>query len=86
MSNRPPVKVHLWSGLRAVADGHETVEVEAKTVGEILTGLVAAHPGLADAIEAGVSVSVDGRIITSGLMEAVEPDSEVFLMQRLKGG
>lgn len=86
MNDRSPVKVHLWSGLRGIADGHETVEVVASTVGEILTGLVVAYPGLEDAIEAGVSVSVDGRIITSGLMEAVQPDSEVFLMQRLKGG
>lgn len=86
MSDRSLVRVHLWSGLRAVADGHESVEVKASTVGEVLTGLVTAYPGLEDAIEAGVSVSVDGRIITSGLMETVRPDSEVFLMQRLKGG
>ncbi len=80
------VEVNLWSGLRALADGKASVEVEAKTVGEVLSGLVAAHPGLHDAIEAGVSVSVDGRIIVSGLSEPVKPDSEVYLMQRLKGG
>jgi len=80
------VEVNLWSGLRALADGKSVVEVEATNVGEVLSALVAAYPGLEDPIEAGVSVSVDGRIITSGLMESVQPDSEVFLMQRLKGG
>jgi molybdopterin synthase sulfur carrier subunit len=80
------VDVHLWSGLRALADGKESVAVEASTVGEVLSGLVAAHPGLQDAIDAGVSVAVDGRIIASGLTEPVKPDSEVYLMQRLKGG
>jgi molybdopterin synthase sulfur carrier subunit len=80
------VEVNLWSGLRALADGKDKVEVDASTVGEVLTGLVAAHPGLQDAIDAGVSVAVDGRIIASGLTEPVKPDSEVFLMQRLKGG
>jgi len=80
------VEVTLWSGLRALADGRDTVEVEAKTVGEILTGLVTAHPGLEDAIEAGVSVAVDGRIIVNTMSEPVGPDSEVYLMQRLKGG
>jgi len=80
------VEVTLWSGLRALAEGRETVEVEAKTVGEILTGLVAAHPGLEDAIEAGVSVAVDGRIIVNTMNEPVGPDSEVYLLQRLKGG
>ena len=80
------VKVNLWSGLRALADGNSVVEVSATTVGEVLSGLVAAYPGLEDAIETGVSVSVDGRIIVSGLTEPVSDASEVFLMQRLKGG
>ncbi len=83
---RAMVEVRLWSGLRALADGHEVVAVEAATVGEVLSGLVTAYPGLADAIEAGVSVAVDGRIIASALDEPVRPDSEVYLMQRLKGG
>ena len=80
------VEVNLWSGLRALADGKDKVEVEAATVGEVLTGIVAAYPGLEDAIEAGVSVAVDGRIIVNTLSEPVQPDSEVYLMQRLKGG
>lgn len=80
------VEVNLWSGLRALADGQETVEVDGATVGEILTGLVAAYPGLQDAIDAGVSMAVDGRIIASGLTEPVRPGSEVYLLQRIKGG
>ena len=80
------VEVNLWSGLRAFADGKEKVEIEAKNVGEVLRGLVEEYPALEDIIDAGVSVAVDGRIIASGLTEPVKPDSEVWLMQRLKGG
>ena len=80
------VEVHLWSGLRAFADGQESVEIEAETVGEVLSALAAAYPALQATIEAGVSVAVDGRIIASGLTEPVRPDSEVYLLQRLKGG
>ena len=80
------VEVNLWSGLRALTGGADTVEVEAETVGEVLKGLVAVHPELAGPIEAGVSVVVDGRVIASSLTEPVRPDSEVYLMQRLKGG
>ncbi len=80
------VEVNLWSGLRALAEGHDKVEIDATNVGEILDGLVRAYPALEPAIEAGVSVAVDGRIIASGLTEPVNPDSEVYLMQRLKGG
>lgn len=80
------VEVNLWSGLRPLADGRDRVEVEAGTVREMLAGLVAAYPGLEPAISAGVSVAIDGRIVTGGLNEAVSPDSEVFLLQRIKGG
>jgi molybdopterin converting factor small subunit len=80
------VEVTLWSGLRDFADGQTTVEIEAKNVGEVLSGLVAAYPGLEPTIEAGVSVAVDGKIIASSLTEPVHPDSEVYLLQQLKGG
>ncbi|MDE2913406.1 MAG: MoaD/ThiS family protein [Paracoccaceae bacterium] len=80
------VDVVLWGSLRPFADGQEIVSVEGATVGDVLAGLVAAHPGLKPQIDAGVSVAVDGRIISSALGEPVRPDSEVVLMQRLKGG
>ncbi|MFC3614456.1 MoaD/ThiS family protein [Lutimaribacter marinistellae] len=80
------VEVHLWSGLRRFAEGREAVEVEAATVGQMLDALKRDYPGLAEPIEAGVSVSVDGRIIASDLTEPVASDSEVYLMQRLRGG
>ncbi len=86
MIDRPIVKVHLWSGLRAFTGGQEVVEVQAQTVGEVISGLVAAHPGLADIVESGVSVAVDGKVIASALNEPVRPENEIWLMQRLKGG
>ncbi|MFV0514057.1 MAG: MoaD/ThiS family protein [Jhaorihella sp.] len=79
-------EVHLWSALRALADGNESVNVEASTVGGVLKALAARYPALQEPIDAGVSVAVDGRIIASALNEPVLPDSEVYLMQRIKGG
>ena len=80
------VKVHLWSGLRAFAENRETVEVEASTVGEMLDRLAETYPGLEETLQTGVSVAVDGRIFAQGHTEPIKPDSEVYLMQRLKGG
>ena len=80
------VDVVLWASLRPFADNRETVSLEASTVGELLRKLVMAYPGLEPHIDAGVSVAIDGRIIASGLTEPVNPDSEVVLLQRLKGG
>jgi molybdopterin converting factor small subunit len=80
------VEVNLWSGLRHVTGGETVVEVEGATVGQVLDALVAAHPGLAPFIEAGVSVAVDGEIITGDRLAEVPEGAEVFLLQRLKGG
>jgi molybdopterin synthase sulfur carrier subunit len=79
-------KVHLWASLRRFADGQEVVEVDAATVGQMMDALEQAHPGLGPAIKAGLSVAVDGEVIANNRAAAVKPDSEVFLLQRLKGG
>ncbi len=80
------VEVNLWSGLRRVTDGAKVVEVEGETVGALLDALVERHPGLAPFIEAGVSVAVDGEIITGNRHAPVPAGAEVYLMQKLKGG
>lgn len=80
------VAVNLWSGLRSFAGGKDVVEVEGNTIGQVLDALVTAYPGLGDVVENGVSVAVDGRIIASDLTHPISPDSDVFLMQRLRGG
>jgi hypothetical protein len=79
------VKVHLWSGLRRFTDGVEVVQVQANTVGQMLDGLVAAHPGLGPVIATGVSVSIDG-VLTASRFGAVSTANEIYLIQRIKGG
>lgn len=80
------VEVHLWSGLRALTGGLEVVEVEATDTGEMLRALTRAHPQLQAPIDAGVSVTINGRVIASGLTEPIPDGAEVYLMQRLRGG
>ena len=86
MTYKPLIKVHLWSGLRTLAEGQEAVEVRAATVGQMLDALVAAHPALEEPIDAGVSVSIDGKIYAQGLTEPVDETHEIYLLQRIKGG
>ena len=80
------VEVNLWSGLRKYADGQEKVDVEGENVGQLLNNLVKAYPDLEPFIDAGVSVAIDGRIIARDLTAEILPDSEVYLLQQLKGG
>ena len=83
---RPLIAVHLWSGLRSLVDGQEVIEVRAATIGQMLDALVKDHPALGDAVEAGVSVSIDGKIYAQNLTQPVEEGQEIYLLQRIKGG
>lgn len=83
---KPLVQVHLWSGLRALADGQDIVALRASTIGQMLDALVSEYPALEDAVEAGVSVSIDGKIYAQNLTEPVSEANEIYLLQRIKGG
>lgn len=80
------VEVQLWSGLKEVTGGDTQVTVEGASVGAVLDALVAAHPGLAPFITAGVSVAVDGEIVNGDRSAPVPEGAEVVLMQQIKGG
>ena len=79
------VEINLWSGLRRFAGDQVVSSVVGGTVREILDALVTAHPALLPVIKAGVSVSVNGQIVTN-MSAAVHPLDEVYLIQRIKGG
>lgn len=78
--------VHLWSGLRRLVGGAETVTVQAVTVGQMFDALIAAHPGLEPVIKAGVSVVIDGEVTSGGRNLALRDENEIYLIQRIKGG
>ncbi|MEZ5798843.1 MAG: MoaD/ThiS family protein [Paracoccaceae bacterium] len=80
------VEVNLWAGLRRLTDGALVVTVEAATVGQMLDALVRAHPALEPELKGSVTIALDGEVITGGRNTPVRPDSEVYLLQRLKGG
>ncbi|MFA9232441.1 MAG: MoaD/ThiS family protein [Microgenomates group bacterium] len=79
------VKLNLWSGLRRFAADQTEITVEARTLRVLLAALIAAHPALAPAIKAGVSVSLNGDIVID-LSTKISDADEIFLIQRIKGG
>jgi molybdopterin converting factor small subunit len=78
--------VLIWSSLRSHTGGQANLQIEAKTVRQLLDKLVDAHPGLKPQIQRGVSVSIDGVIYRDGWLETLNPDSEVVLLPRMVGG
>ncbi|MFW6093895.1 MAG: MoaD/ThiS family protein [Pseudomonadota bacterium] len=71
--------------LLSVTAGEREVDVEAGNVRELLEALEARFPGSRDALGRS-AVAIDGQIYQDAFLEALEPDSEVFFMQRIEGG
>lgn len=80
------VKLHLWSGLRRFTDGALVISLEAKTVGQMMDGLLVEYPSLAPILQAGVSVVIDGDVSPIKRSREISEDNEIYLIQQMKGG
>ncbi len=78
--------VRLWGSVRPLADGKESLELDAKTIGELLKKLVEAHPGLEPVAAEGIAVSIDGILYQNSHNQPIPAGSEVYLLPQLKGG
>lgn len=78
--------------LRKLTDGTEQVDVEGRTVGEVVDNLEARYPGIraklceGDDLKPGLTVAVGSEMSNLGLLERVEPDSEVHFLPAIGGG
>lgn len=80
------VKVGIWGSLRPLAGGEAEVEVEARTVRDLLDRLAERHPGLKPQLDRGVAVSINGQIYRDAWFQPVPDGAEVFILPRLAGG
>jgi len=80
------VQVVLWGSLRAAADGHAELDVEASNIKQLFSVLGEQYPGLKSAIEQGVSVSIDGQIYNDDWFHPIAAETEIYLLPRLAGG
>lgn len=79
-------RVFLSGELRAAAGGAESLSLDARNVRELIDALTRSHPDLAPHFTAGLAVAIDGEIFPDGTFEALEPDSEVHFLPRVRGG
>lgn len=76
----------LPAPLREVAGGQERVRIEAHTIRELLRRLRESFPDMAEILDSGPAVSIDGEIIADPFLEELEPDSEVHFLPQIGGG
>ena len=78
--------------LRSLAGDHGVLDVDGATVREVVESLVERYPSLRERLLAdgqlpgNMSVAIDGEVSTLGLLDHLEPDSEVHFVPAISGG
>ena len=80
------VQVSLTGALRLAADGHASIDIEARTIGELITTLVEQFPDMSEVLEEGIAVAIDGVIYRDDWTQRIPNGAQVFLMPRIAGG
>ena len=81
--------VFIPHALRPFAAGQESVEVAGSTVREVVNNLdPALRAALLDGtrLKSNLAVAVDGAVAPMGLLERVEPNSEIHFVAAISGG
>ena len=80
------VRVKIWGSLRALVDGRAYLEVDAKTLKDVIDEIEKNEPALRPQLQRGVSFSVDGLIYSDSWCVPLSGDEEVVMLPRLVGG
>lgn len=81
-------RVILTGSLRELAGAHGAgaIEIDAANVRELLRALEARVPGIGERVERGLSIAIDGDIVSDPLLEPIGPDSEIHFLPPIQGG
>ena len=78
-------KVVFPDHLLTNTEGTRELEVECKNFRALVRALEAKWPGIEDVLSK-TAVAIDGQIYQDAWLEPIQPNSEVFFMQRIEGG
>lgn len=80
------MKVSLSGPLREAAGGLASIELEAKTIHELMARLVDRYPKMEEHMAQGIAVAIDGTIYRDNWDTPIPEGSEVYLLPRIVGG
>ena len=79
-------KVFLGSNLKYLTNGVEELEVEATSVKSLIAILDFQFPGIADALDSGFALAIDGEVIANPGYEKLKDVMEVRFLSPMQGG
>ena len=80
------IKVLLGSNLKNFTNGVAEPELEASSIKSLITEMDRRCQGIADALESGFALAIDGEVIANPGYEKLEEASEVRFLSPLQGG
>jgi len=84
--------VYIPPLMRSLTGGVEQLDVPGETVRQVVAELERRYPGIrerlcdGDELRSGIAVAVDGNITSRGLLQKLEPTSEVHFLPAIGGG
>ena len=79
-------KVFLGSNLKNLTNGVEELEIEATSVKSLIAELDYQFPGIADALDSGFALAIDGEVIANPGYEKLKDVTEVRFLSPMQGG
>lgn len=79
------MEVSLSGPLRDAAGGLASIELEAKTIRELLAQLVDRYPKMDEHMVQGIAVAINGTIFRDNWDIPIPEDAEVYLLPRITG-
>jgi len=84
--------VHIPPALRSLTGGQKVLQVDGRTVREVIDIIDQDHPGFRlritaqERLKPGIAVAVGSRISDLGLLERLEPADELHFVLSVSGG
>jgi molybdopterin synthase sulfur carrier subunit len=84
--------IFIPSLLRDVTQGHESLTIQGTSISQIIESLEETYPGMRarlctdHGLQPGIAVAVDGQISRLGLLQQVQPESEIHFLPAISGG
>jgi molybdopterin converting factor small subunit len=79
-------RVRLSGDQRRLVGGVESIDVDVATVAELLAVIQDRFPELARRLGEGMSVAIDGEVMSNADYEPLRADSEVYFLPPMSGG
>ena len=82
----PTVNVTYLSAFRPALGGAESLEIQAKTLRELMRKILKKYPRMKKHLDAGIALAIDGQIYRDDWDVEIPEGAEVYLMPRITGG